>query len=111
MAATYVNFDIDQGTDFSITVNLKDDLGQPFNLTGYTIAAQMRKNYASSSATTFATSHDSTGGHIILSLDNSVTGLITPGNYLYDVEITDGSLKKTRVIEGIVTVTPGITRI
>ena len=111
MAATYVNIDVDQGADFNITINLKDNLNNQFNLTGYTVASQMRKNYTSSVATTFVATHDNTGGHITLSLTNTVTALLQPGQYLYDVEITDGTGKKKRVIEGIATVTPGITRI
>jgi hypothetical protein len=33
-----------------------------------------------------------------------------PGRYLYDVEITSSEGEVSRVVEGVVTVTPGITR-
>lgn len=111
--AVKANIVIDQGTDFSATVNVSGSDGvNPFDLTGYTVAAQMRKNYASSSASTFGTSHAGNTGVITLTMDNANTAGLEPGRYLYDVEITktsDGEI--TRVVEGIVTVTPGITRI
>jgi hypothetical protein len=42
-------------------------------------------------------------------MTNAVTSGLEPGRYLYDVEITD-TTNITRVVEGTVTVTPGMTR-
>lgn len=109
--AIKANIVIDQGADFSAAVDLVDVDGNVFNLTGYSIASQMRKNYNSSAAVTFNASHNGTGGQIQLFLNNSSTATIEPGRYLYDVEITSPGGVKTRVVEGIVTVTPGMTRI
>lgn len=110
--AIKANLVIDQGTDFSATIDVTDLDGETaFNLTGYTVAAQMRKNYASSSAITFTTSHNNELGQIDLVLSSSQTVDIEPGRYLYDVEMTSPANEITRVVEGIVTVTPGMTRI
>ncbi len=109
--AIKANLVIDQGTDFSATIDLTDEAGAVFNLTGYNVAAQMRKNYTSSVAVTFGTAHNSANGQITLALNNSNTAIIEPGRYLYDVEITSPGNVKSRVVEGIVTVTPGMTRI
>ena len=106
--AIKANIVIDQGTDFSSVIDLVDTSGDVFDLTGYTAAAQMRKNYTSSAATTFVGSHNAAGGAITLSLSNTVTAALEPGRYLYDVEITSGGVV-TRVVEGIATVTPGMT--
>lgn len=38
------------------------------------------------------------------------TALLSPGRYLYDLLITAPGGTKTRVVEGIVTVTPGVTQ-
>lgn len=108
--AIKANLVLDQGTDFSATIDVVDSDSSVFNLTGYTINAQMRKNYASSSATSFATLNGETSGQITLSLANTITEALSPGRYLYDVEITSSAGTITRVVEGIVTVTPGITR-
>lgn len=110
MAIT-ANIKIDQGTDFSASIDVKTTNGLVYNLTGYIIAAQMRKSYYSSVATSFTTSHNGVGGQIKIILANVVTNLLVPGRYLYDVEITDPSGHITRVVEGIVTVAGGITRI
>lgn len=109
--AIKANLVIDQGSDFSADIDLVDVTGAVYNLTGHTVAAQMRKNYASSSASTFSTSHNATGGKITLTLASTSTATIEPGRYLYDVEIRSSGGVVTRVVEGIVTVTPGITRV
>jgi hypothetical protein len=109
--AIKANLIIDQGTDFSAVIDVTDTSDNAFNLTGYSVAGQMRKNYASSAATTFVASQNGTSGQIALSLSSSETADLEPGRYLYDVEIRSAANTVTRVVEGIVTVTPGITRI
>jgi hypothetical protein len=109
--AIKANLVVDQGTSFSATIDLTDASGVVFNLTGYTVAAQMRKNYASSTAVNFTSSHTGVNGKINLTLLPNTTNALSPGRYLYDVEITSSGGAVTRVVEGIVTVTPGITRI
>ena len=108
--AIKANLILDQGSDFSAVIDLTDGNDAIFNLTGYTVTSQMRKNYASASAIDFAGGHNGTGGQITLTLPSSETSDIEPGRYMYDVEITSSGGNKTRVVEGIVTVTPGITR-
>lgn len=109
--AIKANLVIDQGSSFSATIDVTDASGNVYNLTGYTVAAQMRKNYTSSAAVTFSTTHSGSAGSITLSLLPTVTATIEPGRYLYDVEIKTSGGSVTRVVEGIVTVTPGMTRI
>lgn len=109
--AIKANLTIDQGTDFVVTIDVEDFNDVPFDLTGYGVAAQMRKNYAATSAITFDARQLGAAGQIVLELTSAQTSDIEPGRYLYDVEITDQTGKITRVIEGIATVTPGITRI
>lgn len=109
--AIKANLIIDQGSDFSADIDLVDVVGAVYNLTNHTVAAQMRKSYASSVASTFTATHNGAGGKITLKLTSAVTADIVPGRYLYDVEIRSSAGLVTRVVEGIVTVTPGITRI
>jgi hypothetical protein len=109
--AIKANLVIDQGSTFSATIDLSDPDGDVFDLTNYTVAAQMRKNYTSSAATTFGASHTGGTGKIVLTVNSTVSATLEPGRYLYDVEITSPGGTVTRVVEGIVTVTPGITRI
>ena len=109
--AVKANITIDQGSDFSVTIDVTNSDDSVFDLTGYTVASQMRKNYASlSPAATFTCKHSGSSGEITISLTSNTTNSIEPGRYLYDVEITANNVI-TRVVEGIATVTPGITRI
>lgn len=109
--AIKANLVIDQGTDFSALIDVLDTDDSAYDLTGFTATSQMRKNYASASpAATFTASHNGALGQITLTLANSITSDLDPGRYLYDVEIESAGGTITRVVEGIVTVTPGITR-
>ena len=109
--ATKANITIDQGSDFTATIALKNANGTIKDLTGYTATSQMRKNYAQSTPSgTFSCTHNNEGGQITISMSNGVTGTLEPGRYLYDVEIATTAPNITRVVQGTVTVTPGMTR-
>lgn len=111
--ATISNLFIDQGSDYSTIVTVSSVTGQPLNLTGYTVASQMRKSYNSSVFHNFTcTVSDAVAGKIQMTLTALATEAIAPGRWLYDVEITEvATSKKQRVVEGIVTITPQITKI
>lgn len=108
--AIKANIVIDQGTTFQTAVNVTDDEENPVDLTGYSAAAQMRKHYTSSNAFSFTTSISPSLGIVTLSMTANTTNTITPGRYMYDCELTDTNGAVSRLIEGIVTVTPGVTR-
>lgn len=108
--ATKSNLVIEQGTDFSLEVNVSQSNGAAFNLTNYTAASKLKKHWSSSvsySITALVT--DPAGGEITISANNAVSGNIVPGRYYYDIEVTSNTGSVTRVVEGIATVTPGIT--
>jgi len=108
--ATKVNIVIDQGTDFSTSISLTNSDGSQLDLTGIVAASQIRKSYTSSNAVSFVTALANNTGTLTLSLNNSVTSTLSSGRYVYDVELTDSSNVVTRILEGIVTVTPEVTR-
>jgi hypothetical protein len=107
--AIKANITVDQGTDFTTSINVTDEDGIAIDLTDYTGAAQMRKTYTSSNAVSFSvTLSNST---VTLGLTASQTIAITAGRYVYDVELTDTTSNTvSRILEGIVTVTPNVTR-
>ena len=111
--AIKANIVIDQGADFTAEIELLDTDGDPYDLSDHIIAASMRKNYASSTSIDFVCSprQDPTTGYLFMSLDDSVTKDIEPGRYLYDVVIEDLAGFRTRVVEGIATITAGMTRV
>ena len=109
--AVLSNLSIDQGSDFSAEVVVEDSSGDVANLTGYTGAGQIRKTYTSSTFTAFGVTVTNAGGGLLtLTLTNAVTNAMKAGRYVYDVEITKTSNgEKTRVVEGQVTINPGVT--
>ena len=106
------NLSIDQGSDFSAEVVVEDSSGDVANLTGYTGAGQIRKTYSSSTAVAFVvTVTNASAGLLTLTLTNAVTNAMKAGRYVYDVEITKTSNgEKTRVVEGQITINPGVTQ-
>lgn len=111
--ATVKNLVIDQGSTFTTTIVLSDALGARLNLTGYTAYASMRKSYASLTAINLEAtlSTNLLLGEITLTMDAAETGVLRQGRYVYDVDIVyNTSGEVTRVVEGIVTVTPGVTK-
>lgn len=105
-----VNLVIDQGTSFETTVTLKDDSDDLLNLTGYAAAGQVRKHFTSSNSTSFSITLGGANGTMTLALSANSTANIVAGRYVYDVELTDTNSKISRIMEGIVTVTPQVTR-
>ena len=109
--ATVSNLYIDQGTTFSAIISLTNQDGTVMNLSGYTVKSQFRKSYQSSTAVNFTASvYNATLGQVRLQLAPEATTAIKAGRYLYDIEVTSPTLEKVRVLEGIVVVTPEITK-
>ena len=134
--AIKANLVIDQGTDFSATIDVKTATGQNYDLTNHLVRAHMRKNTYSSDYFGFICTHTGVTGQITLKMTSgtavavtesgtrgtegyvhpqpsqSGTKVISAGKYLYDVEIesNENPTKISRVVEGTITVTPGITK-
>ena len=110
--ASISNIFIDQGADFSTTVNVTDSNAAALDLTGYTAAGMIRKNHLSTSSTAFTVAFvdPRSSGQITISLTDTQTAALPEGRYVYDVVITAGDGKKTRVVEGSATINPCVTR-
>lgn len=107
--ATVENIVIDQGQTFSFSLTLSNTDGTAKDLTDYTVTSQMRKSYYTSTATSFTTAKVDLTGEITISLSAAETSAIKAGRYVYDVEIAS-SVETLRILEGIVTVTPEVTK-
>ena len=116
--ATYSNIFIDQGSDFTATIDLDNVTGGDATITGYSGAGRVRKTYnlspanasftivgSSSNAATFTSADKG----IKITLSATSTTSLNAGRYVYDVEIRSGS-SVIRVLEGQVEVTPRVTR-
>lgn len=111
--ATYKNLTVDQGSTFSARVSIAGDNGQPYDLSGYTVFADVRKSPTSantSASFTCSISEPPTTGEVVLLMTDEETAAIKAGRYMYDLIIEDQFGARFRAIEGVVTVTPSITR-
>lgn len=107
--AQKLNLIIDQGSSFSTSFTVNDDAGVPINFSGYTGSAQIRKHYTSTNSVSFTVTANSSG-IVSLSLSSNTTTSIEAGRYVYDVELVAPANTTSRVVEGIVTVTPQVTK-
>lgn len=103
------NLTVDQGANFIYNVFLIDTNGNPFNIDGYTANAQIRKTYTSTNYTTMNVTLTGNLGLITLTMNSVTTANLTFNRYVYDVELTSNNVT-SRIIEGYVTVNPGVTR-
>lgn len=109
--AEYVEITIEQGATFTTTVTVSDGSGNVVDLNDMTVKAQIRKSYYSLTAYDFdVTIADPTNGEVVIEMSASNTVNLTPGRYVYDVIMIDMNEVVTRLFEGTVAVTPGVTR-
>lgn len=107
--ATSFNIVIDQGTTYSNTITLTNDDSTFKDLTDYDVAAHIRKSYNSNTYTPFTCTKNALVGDITFSLTAEQTSALKYGRYVYDLEISS-EIETLRVLEGIITVTPEVTR-
>lgn len=111
--SAYVELYLDQGTTFNNVINLTDDVtNTPINVSGYAVTSQIRRSYYSSNITAniICTITDAANGEVTLSMTASNTANIKAGRYVFDVKAVDTSNTTSRVLEGIITVTPQVTK-
>ena len=114
MPATKWNQNINAGQDWMSQLNLLTADGSANrDITGQTLASDVRRHFKSASAKTTINIviNDASQGLITMSLNNTQTSLLKDGKYVYDVELTTTATgAKERVIEGVFTVKPEATR-
>jgi hypothetical protein len=109
----YVELYMDQGTTFNNIINITDDISNAaVNISGYSITSQMRKSYysANASANITCTITDASTGEVTLSVPANVTANLRPGRYVFDVKATDIYDNTSRILQGIISVTPQVAR-
>lgn len=110
--AIYSNLSVDQGSTFRANIDVTDSDGNDLDLSNYAVSAQLRKSYSSSVAVNFtATISNAANGVLEIFLSDTQTNALKAGRYVYDVEITSPGGEVTRVLEGQVEVSPGVTRV
>lgn len=112
--ATRYDFEIDQGSDTSIPLALKDADGRAIDLTGCTAAMQLRRSLACGDAADSLTTENGritiSGNSVILTFPHATTEDMEATRYVYDLEVTNTDDEITRVLEGYVTIRREVTR-
>jgi hypothetical protein len=111
--AAYVELYMDQGATFNNIVNITDDMTNAYvNVYGYLVTSQLRRSYysANASANLVCTITNASNGEITLSMTAANTANMKPGRYLFDIKTVNSQNVTSRILEGIITVVPGVTR-
>lgn len=109
--AAVSNLAIDQGTTYTVTISVTDDTGSARNLAGYTGRAHLKRSYYTNTNTAFTVTIDNPSeGEIDLSLTANQTSTLKAGRYVYDLELVSNTNSVERVVEGIVTIYPEVTK-
>ena len=111
--ATYTELIIDQGTTFSNIINITDDVtNAAVNVSGYSFESQVRRSYYSANITAniVCTITNASNGEVTMSMSSSNTANIKPGRYVFDVKSTNTSNTVSRILEGIITINPSVTK-
>ena len=88
MSAAKYDLTIDQGSDFKITLNVKED-GVNKDLSAWSARGQLRETLEADVAAEFnfgSSPYDATG-NIVATMRNEDSGNLTAGQYFYDIEI------------------------
>jgi len=115
-SAGIFNDTIDQGATWQLEVQYLDDNDVPVNLTGYTAAMQLRTDYLVDPASLTLTSANGSivitagTGTLMITATATETYGLSAGIYVYDLELTIGTTK-TRLIQGMLTVTGEVTNV
>ena len=110
--AVPVNLTVEQGADFLVEFNLRNESNSFLNLAGYQVSAQFARNYYSTTtkySLNAAIPIDTVDlGLVQLSLSAADTAALKAGRYVYSLNVTDTFGSTDRYIEGVLTVTPGV---
>ena len=112
MAAGTYDIVIDQGSDFSTQIVIKQN-DVVVSLSTHSVRGQIRPTPTSSTltATFTCTITDAAAGTFKFELSNSTTASIDAGKYYYDIELVNTSTGVvTRLLQGVARVTPEVTR-
>lgn len=102
--------DINQGTDYVTTINFTDANNQPIDLTDYTIVAKFKKSPSSTKEYSFDILVSPLIGEATLTLAANASANIPSGRYVYDCVITDPDNVKLKILEGILTINPTVSK-
>lgn len=115
IAGTY-NMTCNQGATLQRTITWTDPAKRPINLSGYTARMHVRATTESNTKVLELTTSNNritlggAAGTVSLNVDANTTANLTPGLYVYDLELVSGGGEVTRLVEGNFNVKAEVTR-
>ena len=109
------NFEVDQNTTFTFTVEYKDNDGDPIVLTDCSAKMQVRDTKGGSKLAFTLTSPsggitiDPTNGKLTISITPTQTNKLFFPKSSYDIMLTDSNLNKVKILEGFMTLSRSVT--
>lgn len=104
------NLYIDQGTDFSVDIDIYADDGSIIDITNTSFSGDAKKVFSSAKVFSFSMDKiDPTQGKLEISLSANTSANIVPGKYQYDIVMTSGSNVKSKILEGLVFIVATMT--
>lgn len=113
MADTY-DITIDAGSTYQLSVAWKDDSAVAINLTGYSARMHIRREIDDETAVLELSSGSGltlggSAGTVAVEIAAADTVDLS-GVYVYDLEVESGGGIVTRLIQGVITINPEVTR-
>jgi hypothetical protein len=111
MSAATRHLTLEQGATYTESFAVSQSAAA-VNLTGGTIAAQIRAGYDDAAAVASFTPAitNAAGGLFTLALSAAATAALSARTYVYDVTLTRADATVLRLVQGTVTVSPRVTR-
>lgn len=120
--ADTLHISIDQNATFVQQLQWLDSNDAPVNLTGYSARLVVKSAYEATIGQAILDINSSSGGsgdttgiamdsngNITIVVAKATTATLTPGKYLYDLLLTAGTGRATRIVQGDCLVTAGVT--
>lgn len=113
------DFVVDQGSDITIELHLKNENGSAKDLTGHTVRGKIKKTYDTTDSdqifdfTATQIKSPANEGIALITLSNTTSDTMKAGRYVYDIELISGSVDSAiveRILEGKLNVTPSVTK-
>ena len=110
-AATY-NIKCNQNETFQRTLTYKDSTGSAIDLTSFTAALQVRRDFDTAPVISLTESAGITLGGVAgtIAIVISATAALDANTHYYDLVITSPAGVKTRILEGKFDIVRGVTR-
>ncbi len=109
------NWEVDQNTTFTFTVEYKDNSGDPIDITGASAKMQVRDTKGGSKLAFSLTSPaggitiDGPNGKLTIKITPTQTNKLFYPKSSYDIMLTDSNLNKTKLLEGFMTLSRSVT--